>query len=264
MLSRLRKNFGTAGLIVAVVALVAAVGGSAVAATDATDSAKKRNSKAKKKSKGVTVAQVRKISKQEARKLVGTGPQGPQGVPGLPGPQGLPGANGSDGQNGANGSDGDDGATGATGATGEEGSPWTAGGTLPSGATLTGAWATDPSPLLGPPGEAPSIRNVPLSLPIQLPAPIEFGNTHIVPKEGPVPAGCTGGTVAAPKADPGHFCVYVGRAVEGVPAEETPYMTVIRPSAEGTGGADPSGAVLQIITLEELGYGWGSWAVTAP
>jgi hypothetical protein len=64
-----------------------------------------------------------------------TGPAGPAGATGTPGPAGATGAIGPAGATGATG------ATGKEGPKGKEGSPWTAGGTLPSGKSETGAWA---------------------------------------------------------------------------------------------------------------------------
>src|SRR5579862_4067412 len=71
------------------------------------------------------------------------GAAGPAGPVGPAGPAGKDGANGTNGANGKDGVAGKDGATGKTGTTGpagKEGSPWTAGGTLPSEATETGTF----------------------------------------------------------------------------------------------------------------------------
>ena len=72
-------------------------------------------------------------------------------MPGAPGgsggPAGPAGANGKDGAQGDKGPEGQQGLQGKQGEPGpegekgEEGSPWTAGGTLPSGETETGIWA---------------------------------------------------------------------------------------------------------------------------
>jgi hypothetical protein len=143
MLTRLRTQFGTAGLVVAVVALVAAVGGTALAASGALTGKQKK--------------EVEKI----AKKFQGTGPAGPAGKDGTNGTNGSPGKAGVDGANGegvaisaASSADCVEGGTklanssgsglacngeeGAPGIEGPEGEPWTAGGTLPPGAVETG------------------------------------------------------------------------------------------------------------------------------
>lgn len=138
----IREPFGTAGLIVACVALIAALGGTALAAKGALTGKQKK--------------EVEKIAKKFA------------GKPGAPGVQGSAGANGKDGANGSNGTNGANGESvtlssaiscgsaggtkltvggsskevcnGEEGQAGEDGEPWTAGGTLPPGATETGTW----------------------------------------------------------------------------------------------------------------------------
>jgi hypothetical protein len=145
----IREPFGTAGLIVACVALVLALTGAAFAAAGLTGKQKK---------------EVEKIAKKFA------------GKPGAAGAQGPAGANGKDGAPGAKGDKGDPGSPGAPGAPGQHGSsaqvstiptgeteceglggasvfvpggeeaevcngsPWVPEGTLPPGATETGAW----------------------------------------------------------------------------------------------------------------------------
>jgi hypothetical protein len=110
----IREPFGTAGLIVAMIALVAALGGTALAAS-------KLNSTQKK--------EVEKIAKKYAGKPGAAGATGPAGAAGSAGPAGAAGKNGAPGTNGTDGTDG------------KEGSPWTAGGTLPKGATETGTFS---------------------------------------------------------------------------------------------------------------------------
>jgi hypothetical protein len=121
----IREPFGTAGLIVACVALIAALGGSALAANGALSGKQKK--------------EVEKIAKKFS---------------------GKPGANGANGSNGAAGAKGDSGtgaegkqgAEGKAGKEGKEGSPWTAGGTLPSGKTETGTWTA--------PSEGPNLNGI--------------------------------------------------------------------------------------------------------
>jgi hypothetical protein len=169
MFSKLHERLGTAGLVIAVVALIAALAGTAFAASGLTGKQKK---------------EVKKIAKKYAGKNGApgaTGPAGPQGPAGANGNAGAKGDNGAPGQAGAAGATGATGATGkgvtgatgATGVTGENGSPWTAGGTLPVEATETGAWSG-----VAPKEEAELIA---ISFPIALASPIEPGNVRIIP-----------------------------------------------------------------------------------
>jgi hypothetical protein len=277
MFSRLREPFGKAGLIVAVMALVVALGGGAIAANsggDATASAKKKN-KAKKKAKGATVAQVRKIAKQEARKFANSnpGPQGPQGLPGIQGPAGKDGV-GSKGDTGDNGKSAavteipaeeegcnelggaevkqEGAAEGVEVCNGPEGSPWTAGGTLPSGETMTGTYATAAMEGVG--------LVAGLSFPIPLAAPLGGGDVVIVKSAEASPVACDDGDAengapgpANPEADPGKLCLFVGSVVApGAP------VAIVNPTT-GTPGASVAGAAA-LSGAASL----GTWAVTAP
>ncbi len=180
MFSRIHQRLGTAGLIVAVVALVAALGGTAFAAAQLNPTQKK---------------EVRKIAKKYAGKRGPRGKRGPKGKPGndgAQGPQGDPGPKGEKGDTGAPGKDGNDGksvsvspysgsecaeAEGEEGAeftndsgtayacNGKEGSPWTAGGTLPEGATETGSW-------FGVTNGSGELKLASISFPIPLQAPL--------------------------------------------------------------------------------------------
>jgi hypothetical protein len=265
MLSPLRNRFGIPGVI-SVIALVFAMFGGAYAASSndggsATVSAKKKNKKKAKAKRGPRGPKGAKGA---------PGAQGPAGPQGLPGPAGPAGAEGDTGANGSNGAKGATGAAGEDGATGATGSPWTVAGTLPSNATLTGVWATGPAPNIvvegeEGPEEGPSQRLMPISFPIPLAAQADGSKAHVVPQAGPVPAGCTGGTVSQPKADPGHLCVYVA-ALEGVPSEEAPFIFITKAGEPSlSGGFSTSGAVLTVLALgNEFATGRGTWAVTAP
>jgi hypothetical protein len=147
------------------------------------------------------------------------------------GPKGAPGAAG------AQGPKGEPGAAGARGEEGKEGSPWTAGGTLPSGKTETGAWAA---------GEfsVASHDLIAVSFPIPLKSP---PRTEYVNITGTPTANCRG-SVDTPEAAPGVVCFYAdgqGKATISI------Y------------GAHTSGVVLDVVT-EANGYAFGTWAVTAP
>jgi hypothetical protein len=248
----LRNRFGIPGVISVIALVFALVGGTAFAASsgdDATSSAK-RKGKAKKKSKGVTVQQVRRIARQEARKFASAGPIGPQGVPGAPGPAGDTGAIGAKGADGEDGEDGEDGATGPTGPTGPEGSPWTLGGTLPGGETLTGTWAFGPLEL----GDEAAF---PIAFPIPLAAPLGGSQVHLLAEGEDETEDCPG-TMQDPQAKAGHLCLYsqeLGAEVIG---------SITDPTTELAEGAATSGAALFALSLESDGRGKGTYAVTAP
>lgn len=285
-MSRIRDKFGTAGLIVSVVALVAALSGGAYAAQQGL-SGKQKN-------------QVKSIAKSEAQKYANSnpgkdgapgaagaqGPAGPQGEAGLQGPKGDPGDKGSAGANGksvvvgteSTGTSECDGQGGATVevagepvtreyvCNGKNGEPWTAGGTLPSGETQTGAWSygrTSTSP-----------AHVTMSFPIPLAAPIAAGNAHFLNKAGKelvmnmesgeieeVTSTACLGSANSPSAAAGHFCMYTGHLFGPVDIASffiaNPGQAVIFAGSTGTTGAH--------LTVQVKGESeaWGTWAVTA-
>jgi len=192
MLTRLRTQFGTAGLIVAVVALVAAVGGTALAASGALTGKQKK--------------EVEKVAKKFAGKPGAPGAAGPTGPTGPAGPTGDTGAKGDTGPTGAAGPKG---ATGATGAAGPEGSPWTAGGVLPSGKTETGAWA------YGLTEEMVTFTSISFPIRVATPPLVELLG------EGQTSANCSG-SVEKPSAEPGYLCVYLQ---QGLKPEEAALVT---------------------------------------
>jgi hypothetical protein len=159
MLRRVKKRLGAngPGLTVAVIAMLIALTGGAFAASGALTSQQKK--------------EVKKIAKGFAGKPGAPGAPGGQGPVG---PAGGPGAKGDPGGQGKEGSEGPAGESVVTasiptgvlacnqlggtevklenapqgeevcnGEKGKEGSPWTAGGVLPPGATETGSWAFD-------------------------------------------------------------------------------------------------------------------------
>jgi hypothetical protein len=276
MFSRLRRQFGTAGLIVAIVALVAALAGGAYAASGGLTGKQKK--------------EVTKIAQKEAKKAQGTGPAGPQGSAGANGKDGTNGTNGKDGVNGTNGSDGTDGEDGQDGTDGTNGKNvevGTPGGTecggrggatvqvagepatkkavcngeegesgftetLPPGETETGSWTF----VAGGAGTAP------ISLSIPLAEEIPALNVVIMLKDEAAQSGCTGGTAEDPKADPGFLCVYTGTG-EAEPAPLVP--TVLKAGGELAGGVSTAGAIIFAENpTGPLGFASGTWAVTAP
>ncbi|MGC1166407.1 MAG: hypothetical protein WA862_09880 [Solirubrobacterales bacterium] len=276
MLERLRSQIGTAGLVVAIVALVAALGGGAYAASGGPDGDK------------ASASAKAKQGKQGKRGKTGkTGPAGPAGPVGPAGPAGAKGDTGAPGANGANGAPGASGksvvlANGASGCTTNggaggtsvevegtpaskkfvcNGSPWTAGGTLPSGATETGAWS-----VVGPRLEETSGGTfVPLhiyasvSFPIPLEESLDETQVHFIDSLNPPGGACTGSALE-PTAAEGNLCIYLGNGQLTLSPGEGIFMPDF--SALGAG---PSGAIMQFVPEQSVpAFGFGSWAVTAP
>lgn len=271
MLSRIRDQIGTAGLVVAVVALVAALGGGAVAATNSSSDGKATASAKGKK-----------------------GPRGPKGAPGPTGPAGPAGPAGAKGDTGADGAAGAAGAKGATGATGTNGVSTTTiaatpaecpdGGikvlsgsapakvcngadgadgttgftdTLPSGKTETGTWAFSGQPTGG------QVVKVPISFPIPLAAEIPDLKA-LAPGEGEFGVKCTG-SVASPTAAAGYLCAYTGSLTAAVWGNEFWLGSILKPyPSDVPSGAGTTGAVLQFATTGVAANGHGTFAVTAP
>jgi hypothetical protein len=231
MLSRFRGRFGVSGIL-AVIALVFAMLGGAYAAS------------------GFTKAQEKFIVKT-AKKYAGK--------PGKAGPVGPAGSTGSKGATGSEG---------PMGPEGPEGEPWTAGGTLPPGATEVGTWQLQENTF--------ESGNAMLSFPIPLSeADAEHISTtasaHIMNTEAASPPnGCTGGSPAEPKADPGNICLYVSHAFSfsGTLQNE---LFLCKLDGESCGQmtnpisqpqVDPAGAELEAGSFHNK-IVFGSFAVTA-
>lgn len=255
------------GLIVAVIAMVLALTGGAFAAAG--------------KLTGPQKKEVKKIAKQYA---------GKPGAPGATGPAGKDGTNGTNGKDGTNGTNGEDGKSvvvasvpkgtpckeggvtvevegsgvkksicnGEEGEKGEEGSPWTAGGTLPPGATETGTWAYTATT-----ADTKGVH-VPLSFAIPLSGRLEEENVHYNPSEGD--ASCEDsegpGSAGQPKAAPGQLCVYVNAG--DFPEEVTFTGICFVTAAICEKGANRAGAILAFSTPTGASSGSGTFAVTAP
>jgi hypothetical protein len=258
MFKRLRRPepFGKAGLTVAVFALVLAMVGGAYAAGGLTKSQEK---------------QVTKIAKKYAGKPGATGPAGPAGTNGTNGKDGANGTNGIPGANGKSvvtgtATTGECSGSNPTGGitvevegsgvkkkvcNGKEGSPWTAGGTLPSEATETGLFFAN--------NHDAGFLFEPISFPIPLAAPLTEEHLFYVTGSevtgGTAPSQCPG-TIEAPTALAGNLCVYGGDESTGI-------------SVVGFAAAPvtPTGAVLFLNAAEDqAGFGnrlFGTWAVTA-
>jgi hypothetical protein len=223
LISRIHEKLGTAGFVISIVALVAALGGGAYAASGGLTGKQKK--------------EVEKIAKKYAGK---TGASGPAGSPGLTGPAGAKGDTGTAGGNGSPGSPGKEGKEG------KEGSPWTAGGTLPSGKSETGAIAW------GPPATGQTETFIPVSFNI----PLEEGvAVHFLePEESS--AECPG-TQEEPEAVAGNLCVY---KVAGFGYK---FHTAFNSE---TGEEGETGKAGSFLYFEELGGGAlrANWIVTAP
>ena len=272
----IREPFGTAGLIVACVALVLALTGAAFAAAGLSGKQKK---------------EVTKIAKQYAGKPGApgaAGPAGPQGPAGAKGDTGAKGEKGEPGEKGEDGEDGEDGSpgespvgtsfTGAKGpingvtcqeggveyesggeanlvCNGKEGSPWTAGGTLPIGKNEKGAWYVE--------GKGGAEIRTAISFPIPLSESIESSHIHISTEEGPVFLQFCGGNFENPIAkQPGVLCIFIGGLREA--AEE---FVVLSGSELVPGEASRTGAVIQARLGSEadpglLGFTSGTFAVS--
>jgi len=262
MFSSLRDRFGTAGLVVAIMALVVALVGTAYAASTLTKGQKK---------------EVEKIAKKYAGK---NGAPGAPGAKGDTGPSGTNGSNGTNGKDGTNGTNGksvvvgtatavecpEGGATvevagepatkkkvcnGEEGPEGPEGSPWTAGGTLPSGATETGSWAgvTQKVAILG---QEFNAIVAPISIPIPLPADAVRHFNEPETEECP-------GNAEEPAAKEGNLCIYLAHPTEA----EVETAVTFGSGGSGFSGSSKTGAALLIATEGSAGEAaWGTFAVT--
>lgn len=143
-----------------------------------------------------------------------------------------------------------------------EGSPWTAGGTLPSGKTETGTWSMAMS----------STKFITvyasISFPIRLAAGGEnafaFTQAQTEHKEFGT-SGCTG-SADEPTAPVGTLCVYTGFEL----SKNALVSYAVRSPGNGYGEFGPAGAILGEPFLEGTAAtpaqveAFGSWAVTAP
>jgi hypothetical protein len=186
------------------------------------------------------------------------GPAGPKGDAGAPGAAGEPGASGTNGVSVTSKEfsgkkekclEGGSEFVSSSGKTfacnGKEGSPWTAGGFLPSGATETGNWTIQVGPQFKSLFYA-AISSISFTIPLKV-APAAH---YIV---GSPTSECPG-SFSKPTAEPGQLCVY----------EELHNGAVVKGLR-----ADTSGAYVEAIDLvsaeedEEGGYAYGTWATTA-
>lgn len=267
MFSRLRKRHGTATPITvfALVVAVAFAGVPAVAAPVANTSAgfaKKLLRLVKGANKRAAVANKRSI---DAIKLA----RNAAGTPGPQGPAGPKGDKGDEGDKGDTGPQGIQGPPGEPGEPGDEGSPWTMGGTLPSGAMLTGTW-----------GERGTYANLAeVAAPFSFPVPLSESTVDWINQDsgflepGPhqhvltVGEGETAecpGTVEAPEAAPGELCIYAGQETGAGLGPAFP-VPISGPAAGFISGVSSAGGFV-LVSKDEEGVAdiRGTFALTAP
>lgn len=181
------------------------------------------------------------------------GPTGPTGPKGADGTSGAPGTNGtsvtsSTEPKGANCKEGGSKFVAANGTTyacnGENGSPWTAGGTLPPGATETGVWSLT--------GGGDGETYLPISFTIRLAATLSESQVHYVPEKG---GGVCKGTAAEPTAPSENLCVYQRSLSNATAGGIWNFSGLV-------GGASVSGAYVFFEGVTSSSSGLGTWAVT--
>jgi len=258
MYSRIREQFSTTALILSIIALVFAISGGAYAASQA------QTSKTK-------------VVKGPRGK---TGKRGPAGPAGPAGAKGDAGAQGATGGAGAPGKDGNsavvtpilpetgkcDERAGAEvsvkntagvvevceGEKGAQGSPWTAGGTLPVGSTETGGWsinATEDSAF------ADQFVFAPISFTIPLAAGLDAAHVHFQGETG-FGTNCPSNNAENPQAASGHLCVYEGFS------QNLTFNGITSLGFSGSSQANKAGALLYFTVTGDEAVGLGSWAVT--
>ena len=236
MFSALRRH-ATYANVLSTFALVFAMSGGALAASH------------------YLITSTKQISPKVLKSLKGA--NGQNGTPGAQGAQGPAGPAGAGGAKGEPGAQGPQGEPGKEGAAGKEGSPWTAGGTLPSGKSEHGAWSFH--------GEAGEERQeLPISFPIPLSEKLEEKNVHFTLEGKGDKEHCEEGTLEKPKAAPGNLCIYsefLGGASSGNGLGE--YVTFNPESGADDTGAGKSGAILFFTGANPSSYGRGVWIVTA-
>lgn len=283
MFSSFRNRFGIPGVI-SVVALVFALVGGAFAANNLGGPGKEATVSAKKSLKGPR-------GPRGAKGATGAeGPAGSQGPTGAAGKNGANGVDGSDGTHGVDGqsitvaeepafgecgdeagikvssADGDfyvcngtEGTDGIIGKDGKEGSPWTAGGTLPTGATLTGTWGFSAN-LAGTPEVLKHIEAVPISFNIPLSGPINSPDRAVFVEDSNTPhcsAAPINGSLGNPKAESGYLCIYPSPLIGAITPSEV-LGPVFAPDNSIVGAAGTT--LFFDVTEDTIAY--GSWAVT--
>lgn len=137
---------------------------------------------------------------------------------------------------------------------GKEGSPWTAGGTLPPGATETGTWGMQGigQNLHTETGSGTEIAG-PLVFSIPLSQPIAASHVHF-PEDPGFASVCPGG-FTTPSAKPGELCVYEGAS------ENVPQYDAYKPELGAQGATTAGAVVIADVTSASGGYAFGTYAV---
>jgi hypothetical protein len=159
---------------------------------------------------------------------------------------------GNRGPQGPQGAQGPTGAQGVQGVQGVQGPPGPFPGTLPGGKTIRGEYEMDYT-ITG--STAAGGDNISFGFTFaSAPTP------HVILLGDPTPAGCAGGSVTNPQADPGNLCVY-----ESSMANRST-LTIYQESTGSSGLADPWGAGVFMFSTAASGtaYSAGTWAATSP
>jgi hypothetical protein len=129
--------------------------------------------------------------------------------------------------------------------------------TLPVGQSEKGFWATSEGEKGG---VLPGETSATISFPIWLAAALPAESVHYIKAGETAPAGCTGGTAKAPKAESGNLCIYTGFEE----LETAKFLAVEKGSGEE--GTQRSGAqvIFEVSAVEKENKirVMGTWAVT--
>jgi hypothetical protein len=270
MFGRIRKRLTYANIAMTLVVVLAMTGGAYAAGKYVITSTKQISPKVLKALKGAT-------GKNGAPGATGpAGPSGPAGPTGAAGPAGPAGKDGAPGETPVSttlakgdknckegGSKFAVGGKETFACNGKEGSPWTAGGTLPKEKTETGMWGVAALPgVLNLGFVTIEQATVPISFTIPLETGLSEAQVHVIPfgGKGTNGTGCpTNSTVEHPEAEPGNLCIFQAESIN------VAEILVRSPNAAET-GTGPAGTILDVIpkTKEETVFITGSWAVTAP
>jgi hypothetical protein len=251
MFHSIRKHISPTTVVAFMALVFAMTGGAFAASSNGGGSGAKPTASVGVNTTVATAAKSKAKPKTKAGPRGPAGPAGKAGANGPAGPAGPAGAAGAKGENGAAGGQGPQGPlgpqgpAGPTGATGATGSPWTAGGTLPSGKTETGTW------YFAIPAHNPTSGTSLTFAPISFVIPLEEAPTAHYLKSAEQETPECPGTVEAPKAEPGQLCVYTQFELA------VPLLGVTSKSFGAFVGALVPG------NGEPGGVAVGTWAVTA-